>query len=148
LTGITIPSNIISIGDYAFGYCKMSSITLPPSITNFGTDVFFECSNLASVALPPNLASIPDYTFWKCVLLTSIVLPSTISSIGQYAFGKCSDLSRVTVNATTPPAMASGSNAFYGCAATLLIHVPSAALVAAYQAATGWSDYSSQIVSP
>jgi hypothetical protein len=125
----------------------MSSITLPASIASFGTWAFYDCPNLTSVTLPANLASIPDFTFDGCGL-TSIVLPSTISSIGTQAFALCSDLSSVTVNATTPPAMASGSNAFYGCAAGLLIHVPSVALAAAYQAAPGWSDYSSQIVSP
>jgi hypothetical protein len=76
-----------------------------------------------------------------------VTIPSSVTSIGTQAFYSCSSLATVYENANTPPTLPSGSNAFASDAAGLLIHVPSGT-VATYQAATGWSQFASQIVSP
>jgi hypothetical protein len=55
-------------------------------------------------------------------------------------------LNSVTVMATTPPALPSGSLAFSNCANTLKIYVPSD-YVDTYKNATGWKDYASIIYS-
>ena len=79
--------------------------------------------------------------------LSSVTVPSSVTYVGWAVFGWCVNLTSITVQATTPPATAQGWNVLVGCPAGLRIHVPSGTL-SVYQAATGWSDYASQIVSP
>jgi hypothetical protein len=50
LTGIIIPSGVISIGDYAFASCtELTSITIPGSVTSIGSCAFQACNNLVSL---------------------------------------------------------------------------------------------------
>ncbi len=47
LSSIEIPNSVISIGNYAFGYCnKLSGIEIPSSVTSIGNYVLDNCENL------------------------------------------------------------------------------------------------------
>ena len=74
--------------------------------------------------------------------ITSITIPSNITEIYSNAFSECSQLASVTVEATTPPRLL--QDVFRNNASGRKIFVPSASL-AAYQAASGWSDYAADI---
>jgi hypothetical protein len=52
------------------------------------------------------------------------------------------------MDGSTPPSLPASSGAFDAEATGFKIHVPSSAAVTAYDAATGWSSYSSEIVTP
>ena len=99
---------------YAFGYCKLKEIILPNSIKAFGSQAFYNCTNLESVNIPASLqeigrsvfcycsklkseiilpeiiSEIPDYTFYECASLTSVSLPESTSSLGYGCFAGCS----------------------------------------------------------
>lgn len=124
------------------GCTALENVYLPSELTNLGAGAFYGCSKLETIELPSTLTVIGGYSFFGCSKLNGIDIPSGVTSIGGSAFNGCSALTSVTVRATTPPTL--GQNAFGGTSANLVIYVP-AASVEDYKAASGWSDYASQI---
>jgi hypothetical protein len=112
-----------------------------------GTDIKIIGFNTTpgGVTVPIGVTRIDNSAMFNASSMTTLTLPPSVSSIGTSAINGCSSLTSVTVQATTPPALAASPPAFTGCAALASILVPSAS-VAAYKAATGWSDYSAKIV--
>jgi hypothetical protein len=124
LTGITLPSNLTSIGDYAFAYAGLQEITLPSSLEIIGRNAF-EYTGLIGIILPATVKTIGNYAFqncaalesvsWsdapvdatlgsqaflRCEVLNSVVLPSTLTSIGAATFSNCGSLSEITLPAS------------------------------------------------
>ena len=142
LSNTIIPNSVTTIGGYAFSNCSgLTSITIPNSVTTIGVAAFFYCSSLTNITIPNSVTTIGGGAFQNTGF-TSITIPNSVTSIGQYAFYNCNSLTSVTVEATTPPTL--GGNAFINNASGRKIYVPSAS-VAAYKAASGWSDYASSI---
>ena len=96
LTSITVPDSVTSIGNCAFLGCSgLTSITIPDSVTSIGESAFQACTSLTSVTIGNGLTSIDDSAFEHCRSLTSITIPDGIISIGYYAFFDCSSLTDV-----------------------------------------------------
>lgn len=86
MTSVTIPSTIISIGTYAFSYCRgLTEIVLPDNLTYLGNRVFMCCNNLTTINIPQGITSIYEHTFYACGF-TSLIIPSHITRIETYAF--------------------------------------------------------------
>ena len=49
LENIVLPANLTSIGDFAFCFCKITSVTIPASVTSIGLQAFSGCADLKSV---------------------------------------------------------------------------------------------------
>lgn len=97
LTGIEIPSNIISIGDGAFMGSGLESIIIPDSVTSIGEGAFSMSYSLTSVKLSKNLTSIGDGAFNYCTVLPSIELPSSLTTIGTNAFANCRSFTSIVI---------------------------------------------------
>jgi hypothetical protein len=118
LTSITLPNSgmFTTIAQDALSSTRISSITIPNSVTNIGIDAFFDCENLTTVNIDPlnsSLASIGDSCFLRCIALTSIKIPVKFNGsniIGPAAFRNCSSLSKVYFYNTTIPILSTGSN--------------------------------------
>jgi hypothetical protein len=82
-----------------------------------------------------------------CSALQKITIPASVSSLGENAFANCSSMQEIHFLSTTPPTMEnSGSGSpFHKTPSSMVIYVPSASL-SAYQSATNWSVYASQMV--
>lgn len=96
-TFLVLPGTTL-IGAGAFRFCtKLTSISLPESLTRICNDAFFTCTSLTEIHLPSNLLTIGDYAFSECVNLTSITLPSSVTSIGYHTFYKCTNLKDIYI---------------------------------------------------
>ena len=83
LTSITLPNSVTSIGYCAFCYCeKLTSITLPNSVTTIGYAAFCGCTSLTNITLPNSVTNIGDEAFSYCESLTNITIPNSVTNIG------------------------------------------------------------------
>ena len=61
---VTFPSNLTSIGDYAFDSCANTfPSSLPDGVTSIGINAFYGCSNLTLASLPEGITSIGSSAF-------------------------------------------------------------------------------------
>ena len=127
LRGISISSYHIRQGtkvicNDAFEHCgKLTSITIPNSVTQIGNRAFYGCTGLTSVTIPNSVTSIGEYAFCGCTGLTSVTIPNSVTSIGEYAFSGCSSLTSITIpNSVTQI----GDHAFYWCSGLASITIP------------------------
>ena len=111
LTSRTIPNSVTSIGDYAFYQCSsLTSITIPNSVTSIGASAFSGCNKLTSVTIPNGITSIKHGVFYDCSSLTSVTLPSSITSIGNQAFCNCKKMTSLKCYAKNPPTIDSSTD--------------------------------------
>jgi len=97
ITSVTIPNSVTSIEEKAFYYCtSLTSITIPNSVTRIGNDAFSDCYSLTSVTIGNGVTSIRDGAFFDCRNLTSITLPNSVTFIDFRAFEGCG-LTNITI---------------------------------------------------
>ncbi len=93
-------SQLTSIGEQAFGRCKLTSVTIPDGVTTIGNGAFMSCSNLTSVTFGSGVETIGASAF-DGTALTSITIPASVTSIGTGVFTSCTNLATITVAAGT-----------------------------------------------
>lgn len=86
LTAITIPESLQAIPFDAFRRSGIQSISLPSNIIYLGDDAFAECKDLTSITLNNSIEYIDNFAFGKCVGLSSIQLPNSLKYIDADAF--------------------------------------------------------------
>lgn len=97
LEEVTIPKNILVIGNYSFANCnKLKKINWHDGVERIWDCAFYKCNSLASVKFPGNLLSIAGAAFENCNL-SSIKLPNRLNYIGSYAFTGNSQLKKVKI---------------------------------------------------
>ncbi|MBQ9144846.1 MAG: leucine-rich repeat protein [Clostridia bacterium] len=144
LERVTLPSNLETIGGYAFHGCnQLIEITIPDSCTSIGDYAFAYCTALERVTLPSSLKSIGNYAFNGCTALSEITIPNSCTSIGNYAFSGGTALSEITLSSSLetigeyalagaafqtislPSSLKTiGTGAFKQCAALTQIQIP------------------------
>ena len=119
---MTIPSSVISLGNYCFSGCSgLTSITILSSVTSLGDGCFSDCSGLTSITIPNTVTSLGDYCFSGCSGLTSITIPSSVTSLGRCCF------SGSGIKAITIPSSVTllGDGCFSYCSSLTSITIPS-----------------------
>ncbi|KUM16106.1 leucine-rich repeat domain-containing protein [Flavobacterium psychrophilum] len=113
LTSITIPNSVTAIGKFAFYNCtRLISISIPNSVTSIEEGTFSFCTGLISITIPNSVTVIGKKAFSECLGLTSVTFPNALATIGSYCFYFCTSLTSVTIpNSVTDI----GVGAFYDC---------------------------------
>ena len=118
-----IPSSVTNIGDYAFIYSTLWSVTIPNGVLSIGYESFWNDPSLTTVAIPDSVVSIGVTAFYACQGLRSVTLGSGVASIGNQAFSDCSGLTNFTV-AVANPNYASAGGVLFDKAMTTLLQCP------------------------
>jgi hypothetical protein len=122
---VAIPATInglpvTSLGNYAFGYASLTSVTIPDSVTNLGARVFENCPSLSAITvdgLDSFYSSVDGILFDKsrATLIEypggkagSYTIPNGVASIGDGAFASCASLASVTIPKSVTNIAASG----------------------------------------
>ncbi len=96
VTGISLPSSIVTIGNNAFKGCGITSFELPGSVISLGNDILNGCKSLESITVD-NQNSVFDSRFnCNAIIETSTnkliagckntIIPNNVTEIGRYAF--------------------------------------------------------------
>ena len=105
-TDVVIPETICGIkvthiySGGVFGWKKLTSLTIPNSVTNIDHHAFSGCTGLTSVTIGNSVTSIGEYAFGNCTGLTSIIIPDSVTNIGGSAFSGCTGLTSVTIGSS------------------------------------------------
>ena len=120
LTSITIPSSVTSLGDECFSVCSgLTSIAIPSSVTSLGENCFSSCSGLTSITIPSSVTSLGDFCFLGCSSLTSITIPSSVTLLGHGCYVDCSNLESLYFKGKSPNSISDA-----GIPKTCIIYVP------------------------
>ena len=141
---VTLPSNVVSVGDYAFYNTKKLTTTNISNTATVGKDAFVGSGILEgktgvvyigsvlykyngtmpsgyTVKVKDGTTAIQANAFSGCSGLTTLILPEGLKSIGTNAFKNCTSLKEVVI----PSSIESiGSSAFYGCSVLTKITIP------------------------
>ena len=85
LKSVTIPEGVETIGDLAFVYNDLMEIVIPDSVTDIGNNTF-SYNDLTGVIIPDSVTSI-GYAAFRINELTSVTISNEITTIGVEAFG-------------------------------------------------------------
>lgn len=107
LTSVTIPATVTNIGDHAFAYAPITTLTFTPD---------------AQGATPAAL-TIEKYAFYRCGELTGVNLPDRVTKIDTYAFYYNQKLATFTIS-NTSKLTSIGASAFWGCSKLGSINIP------------------------
>lgn len=94
---ITCPT-LRSIGDWAFIWAGISTISLPETLNSIGTYTFYKSSLSGTVALPDSLTQLGASAFSGCEKVEAIQIGSGLTDIPKDAFDGCTNLKTITVN--------------------------------------------------
>ena len=95
LTKYSIPSNVTTIGEYAFAGCeKLTDITIPNGVRIIEGSAFARCTDLTEVNLPNSVTEIGSGAFSGCTGIESFTIPDGIT-IEQNFLSGCTNLRNI-----------------------------------------------------
>lgn len=100
---ITLPSNLLSIGNMAFeSNMQLTKIVIPNTVISIGWSAFCMCKKLKEIVLPENLITIGRLCFMGCAI-EKITIPPHVATIGFKTFLFCESLKSITFQGKPTP---------------------------------------------
>lgn len=97
LSSLLLPPTVTEIHDRAFYRCKsLEQIYFPPELRVIGIQAFYFCG-FRTLELPDTLEALDESAFFKCTNLTHVRLPKSVRYIGKWAFHGCNRLQYLEV---------------------------------------------------
>jgi hypothetical protein len=122
-------------------FVKTGAYEIPPTVSDIGSDAFYNCYSLTAIKIPTSVTTIEDWAFESCSGLSSILIPSSVNVIMSDAFYGCSSLTSIYSNAVTPVDLSLSDSVFeYVNKSTCTLYVPIGSKVS-YQMAVEWEDF-------
>jgi hypothetical protein len=101
LTSITIPGSVTNIGTEAFQYCYyLTNLVISNGVTSIGARAFVNCTNLGNVTIPESVTNFENSIFEYCYVLSNVTLTVGLTSIGAEMFSDCYALTSVAIPGT------------------------------------------------
>ncbi|MCD7796622.1 MAG: leucine-rich repeat domain-containing protein [Clostridiales bacterium] len=142
---IVVEEGITSLGTYFFYNITTADISLPSTLLSIGNYAMARTNSNSTVILPEGLETISNYVFYNTSGLVSMSIPSTVTSIGMSAFESCTSLESVEF-ANLKMTVSIGKKAFLKCSSLTTVTVPKYATLSdysfGYSAASAGSLYS------
>ena len=129
INGVTY--KVTKIADNAFKNNKtVTGVTIGSNIKTIGKNAFYNCTKLKAVKIGNNVTTIGSNAFYKCTSLTGVIIPSKVAKIDKQAFYGCKKLKSITIKTTKLTDKNVGSSAFKGIYTKATIKVPKKQLAA------------------
>lgn len=113
ITSVNIPTTyngkpVTAIAENAFHFynstdskhisaTRLTSVTIPESVTTIGEYAFYSCRGLTKITIPNSVTTIASRAFSSCTGLTEITIPNSVTTIGSEAFEYCTVLTKVNI---------------------------------------------------
>lgn len=152
LKKVVLPYSVTEISYSSFANTGLQVVVMQNTVVSIGDVAFSGCFAMTTpFRISTGCELLSDGSFKDCTALTTITIPGRCTRLEAGVFKGCIHLFNIYCNAVVPPVMELNTGTgtydqFEGCRQDFVIRVP-AGSVQAYQAATGWSDYASRIVS-
>ena len=133
-----------------FNRCqRLVMLTAPEAIANSGKTIDFIFTNfyMKKCVIPFSCESLASSFLRDCRSLLKFVVPSTVTTIASYAISSAVSLQELHMLPTSPPSL-NNVNALGGGGSNRIIYIPYSndhSILNAYQTATNWSTYASQM---
>lgn len=95
---VIIGDEVEVLPNYFVRNSKISTVTIPNSVTSIGYSAFNNCDSLTNVTTGSFISSIGGYAFYGCDGMTSVTIGNSVSEIGDDAFSECYSLASVNIS--------------------------------------------------
>lgn len=86
IESITVPSSITSWGTDSFAYSRVKRLELKDGLQTLGLRMCYYCTSLEEINIPEGIEEVPERAFAVCNAVKKTTLPSTLKKIHIYAF--------------------------------------------------------------
>lgn len=100
LTGqLVLPSQLVTIGADAFQYCRKFSgdLVIPDKVETVSTGAFYCCENITSVSIPTSVTSFGSWPFYDCDALDSVYYDAIYCTCPYELFDNCRNLRTIVI---------------------------------------------------
>ena len=89
---VTLPSDCVAIGPYAFLGSRVKDVSLNEGLRVISDRAFYGCDTLESIVIPRTVTQIQPSTFYGCTSLKSVEIHEGVRVIHDSAFEGCHNL--------------------------------------------------------
>ena len=97
ITEVTFGDQVEYIPMALLKNAKITSLAVPPSVREIGSNAFEGCTRLTDVSMGDSLLVLGAYAFKNCSALTTLDIPDAVTTVGEKAFQYCSKLNTLTI---------------------------------------------------